>query len=163
MQTLDMPSTSAEQREETVGRAWDPAAGDLTDIDDELRRTTEDNKKAWDAIADDWQLNQSPEVNGKAEDGNDMFTQCLLPVLDELVNWHRGETVLDLGAGSGIIARRFAKMGADVTGLDFSQRMLDKGRERYEREKDQFPGTITYNFIDLMDYTGMCTYMSTKE
>lgn len=125
----------------------------------DLAKLTGDNKKAWDAIAHDWEMNQSPEVNGQAEDGNDMFTKCLLPVVDELVHWVSGETVLDLGAGSGIIARRFAKMGADVTGLDFSERMMDKGRERYEREKDQFPGTITYGPIDLMDTDGMMAYM----
>lgn len=128
-----------------------------------LTRFTGDNRKAWDAIAHDWELNQSPEVNGQAEDGNDMFTQCLLPVLDELVHWTEGETVLDLGAGSGIIARRFARKGANVTGLDFSQRMMDKGRERYEKEKDQFPGTIEYGFIDLMDVEGMLAYMQKRK
>lgn len=71
-------------------------------------------RKAWDAIAHDWELNQSPEVNGQAEDGNDMFTQCLLPVLDELAHCTAGEAVLGLGAGSGIIARRFARKGANV-------------------------------------------------
>lgn len=137
-----------------------PVSGASTN---DLTRFTGDNRKAWDAIAHDWELNQSPEVNGQAEDGNDMFTQCLLPVLDELVHWTEGETVLDLGAGSGIIARRFARKGANVTGLDFSQRMMDKGRERYEKEKDQFPGTIEYGFIDLMDVEGMVAYMQKRK
>lgn len=53
-------------------------------------------------------------MNGQAEDGNDMFTQCLLPVLDELAHCTAGEAVLGLGAGSGIIARRFARKGANV-------------------------------------------------
>ena len=138
------------------GAVKDPALEDLAGFKN-------DNLKAWDAIAGEWEANQSPEVNGKAEDGNDMFTQCLLPVVDELAEWNSGESVLDLGAGSGIIARRFAKRGANVTGLDFSQKMMDKGRKRYEQEKDQFDGTITYEFIDLMDFDGMATYMAGKE
>ncbi|KAF2211020.1 hypothetical protein CERZMDRAFT_85600 [Cercospora zeae-maydis SCOH1-5] len=122
---------------------------------------THDNLHAWNAIAGDWEANQSPEVNGKPDDGNDMFTQCLLPVVDELAEWHVGQTVLDLGAGSGIIARRFAKKGAHVTGLDFSQAMLEKGRARNKNET--LKGSITYDFIDLMDYQGMATYMLDKE
>jgi ubiquinone/menaquinone biosynthesis C-methylase UbiE len=88
-----------------------------------------------------------------------MFTQCLLPELDELAAFQPGESVLDLGAGSGIIARRFAKRGAHVVGLDFSQAMLDEGRKRHEREKHEMTGSIEYDFIDLMDYDGMNEYM----
>lgn len=130
---------------------------------DEIQAFTRDNLKAWNAIAGDWEVNQSPEVNGQADDGNDMFTQCLLPVVDELAEWKAGQTVLDLGAGSGIIARRFAKNGAHVTGLDFSTAMLKKGEERNQKEKDFLKGKIVYDFIDLTDYDGMCEYMADKQ
>ncbi|PPJ56792.1 hypothetical protein CBER1_05976 [Cercospora berteroae] len=136
------------------GLVKDPASGGFNQY-------TQDNLNAWNAIAGDWEVNQSPEVNGKADDGNDMFTQCLLPVVDELAEWKFGQTVLDLGAGSGIIARRFAKQGAHVTGLDFSEAMLEKGRARSKSE--QLDGSITYEFIDLMDFDGMAKYMADKE
>ncbi|KXS94941.1 hypothetical protein AC578_6137 [Pseudocercospora eumusae] len=124
---------------------------------------TQDNLTAWDAIADWWESSQSPEVDGKPEDGNDMFTQCLLPVVDELAEWTEGESVLDLGAGSGIIARRFAKKGANVTGLDNSQKMLDKGRERNEKERHLLKGSIQYDYIDLTDLGNMQNYMKQRE
>ncbi|CAK1360118.1 unnamed protein product [Cercospora beticola] len=136
------------------GLVKDPASGSFDQY-------TQDNLNAWNAIAGDWEVNQSPEVNGKADDGNDMFTQCLLPVVDELAEWKFGQTVLDLGAGSGIIARRFAKHGANVTGLDFSEAMLEKGRARSKSE--HVVGSITYDFIDLMDYDGMAKYMADKD
>ncbi|CZT16049.1 uncharacterized protein RCC_01889 [Ramularia collo-cygni] len=128
---------------------------------DELSRYTKDNLHSWDAMAEHWEIFQSPaDANGKTEDGNDMFTQCLLPVVDELVEWEAGQTVLDLGAGSGIIARRFASQGAHVIGLDYSEPMLQKGRERSKVEK--LKGSVTYDFIDLMDYDLMAQYMKDR-
>ncbi|KAM3421810.1 Ubiquinone biosynthesis O-methyltransferase [Cercospora zeina] len=138
------------------------AAGLVRDAPrDAVAQYAQDNLHAWNAIAGDWEVNQSPEVHGKADDGNDMFTQCLLPVVDELAEWDVGQTVLDLGAGSGIIARRFAKKGAHVTGLDFSHAMLEKGRARSKLAT--LDGSITYDFIDLMDYDVMALYMVDKE
>lgn len=129
---------------------------------EELSRYTKDNLHSWDAMAEHWEIFQSPaDASGKAEDGNDMFTQCLLPVVDELADWKAGQTVLDLGAGSGIIARRFAHLGAHVIGLDYSEPMLEQGRKRCEREK--LNGSITYDFIDLMDYELMAKYMNDRE
>ncbi|KAJ3948887.1 hypothetical protein N0V92_012886, partial [Colletotrichum tropicale] len=126
-----------------------------------------DNLQAWDNIANEWETFHSPGE----DDGSDMFTQCLLPVVwelatetkttDDLAAWKEGETVLDLGAGSGIIARMFAKKGAHVTGLDFSDAMLEKGRERSKREK--LKGKIDYGKIDLMNYDEMATYMKNKD
>lgn len=129
---------------------------------DELSRYTKDNLDSWNAMAEHWEIFQSPaDANGKAEDGNDMFTQCLLPVVDELVEWEAGQTVLDLGAGSGIIARRFASQGAHVIGLDYSEPMLQKGRERSKME--ELKGSVTYDFIDLMDYEMMAKYMRDRK
>lgn len=126
-----------------------------------------DNLQAWDDIANEWETFHTPGE----DDGSDMFTQCLLPVVwelatetkttDDLAAWKEGETVLDLGAGSGIIARMFAKKGAHVTGLDFSEAMLEKGRERSKRET--LKGKIEYGKIDLMNYDEMAAYMENKE
>jgi len=124
-------------------------------------RYNKDNLQAWDAMSEEWETFQSPATaGGRPDDGNDMFTQCLLPEIVALADWKQGETVLDLGAGSGIIARRFAAMGAHVTGLDFSEKMLQKGRERSARE--ELRGSIEYDFIDLMDYDGMAKHMAKR-
>ncbi|KAF2158488.1 hypothetical protein M409DRAFT_61622 [Zasmidium cellare ATCC 36951] len=130
-----------------------------------------DNLEAWEQMAEQWETFQSLE----GADGNDMFNQCLLPVVAELAglrtederpvkkleHWRPGERVLDLGAGSGIVARMFAKHGAHVTALDNSQAMLEKGRERATRQN--LSGQITYDYIDLTDYSIMENYMRDKE
>jgi ubiquinone/menaquinone biosynthesis C-methylase UbiE len=40
-----------------------------------------------------------------------------------------GKRVLDVGTGPGTLALILAEMGHDVTGLDFSEEMLSRGRE----------------------------------
>lgn len=125
------------------------------------QKYTDDNRHAWDTIANYWEESQSAEWSGKPDDGNDMFQLCLLPVVEELANWQPGQTVLDLGAGSGIIARLFAKKGARVTGLDFSYEMLSKGRESVKAQG--FEGSIDYGYIDLMDPQSMADYMDGRK
>ena len=41
----------------------------------------------------------------------------------------RGKSILDVGCGSGIYSIYFARKGAEVTGLDFSSRMLSLARK----------------------------------
>ncbi|HZQ83008.1 MAG TPA: methyltransferase domain-containing protein [Gaiellaceae bacterium] len=59
------------------------------------------------------------------------------PVQDQLVNLLRigpGDRVLDLATGTGEVAVRAAKRGGTVTGLDLTEPMLAKARERAEQE-----------------------------
>ena len=41
--------------------------------------------------------------------------------------------VLDVGTGAGLLALLYAELGHEVTGLDFSQAMLEQARERADR------------------------------
>lgn len=45
-----------------------------------------------------------------------------------------GKSVLDIGVGSGSWALELHKQGAQVTGIDFSQKMLKKAKDRCPRE-----------------------------
>ncbi|KAK5115686.1 hypothetical protein LTR62_000775 [Meristemomyces frigidus] len=118
-----------------------------------VKEATLSQKEAWGTIAESWETSQS----ASGQDGNDMFTQCLLPEVDRLAEYTEGKTVLDLGAGSGILCRRFAKKGANVVGLDFSQPMLDKARKRAAADGH----TITYDYVDLMDFSNMKQWADT--
>ncbi|UJO19905.1 Ubiquinone biosynthesis O-methyltransferase [Fulvia fulva] len=125
----------------------------------------DDNKTAWKAMATHWEEYHSENDM----DGNDMFTQCLLPVVQQLSNMPaKGANttwcprVLDLGAGSGIIARMMAREGAHVTGLDYSHEMMDMGRRRAAKETN-LKGSITYDLIDLTDYEGMAKFMQSHD
>lgn len=143
--------------------------------DENFDEYNRDNLLAWEEMAGNWETNQvtQPNDGGKStkstvqpssdiknDDGNDMFTQCLLPRVEELAEWKEGETVLDLGAGNGILGRMFARKGADVTGLDFSEKMMRRGRERDKREG--LERLITYDLCDLMNFEQMRDYMDKR-
>jgi ubiquinone/menaquinone biosynthesis C-methylase UbiE len=77
----------------------------------------------------------------------------------------RGKTVLDVGCGSGIYAIYFARKGAAVTGIDFSENMLALARKNAESENckidlihDDFmkrPLSVHFDhalFIGVFDY-----------
>jgi len=61
--------------------------------------------------------------------------------IDQIVNWidsqlgFSGKSVCDLGCGPGLYTQRFAAIGADVTGVDFSAHSLEYARLKAGEEK----------------------------
>ncbi len=55
-----------------------------------------------------------------------------------------GDRALDLCCGTGDIAFALAQRGADVTGLDFSDKMLEVARARAQGIKGQQPPPVTF-------------------
>ncbi|HET7539316.1 MAG TPA: class I SAM-dependent methyltransferase [Polyangiaceae bacterium] len=52
----------------------------------------------------------------------------------DLVRWlapRAGETILDLGCGTGTLTAQIARQGAHVTGVDRSAEMIESAREKY--------------------------------
>lgn len=74
-------------------------------------------------------------------DGYSSFVNCGMRsrrrvFLKEILSEEIGETgkkILDVGTGPGTLALILAEMGHDVTGLDFSEGMLSRGRENARR------------------------------
>ncbi|MGB3764170.1 MAG: methyltransferase domain-containing protein [Ornithinimicrobium sp.] len=58
--------------------------------------------------------------------------------------------VLDVGTGSGTMARLMAGMGYDVTGIDLSTGMLDRARAHEARQPER-SGTLTLALGDAVD------------
>lgn len=58
-----------------------------------------------------------------------------------------GTRVLDLGCGNGYIARRLARSGARVVGVDASAELIERARAREARD----PLGITYHHADASD------------
>ena len=81
----------------------------------------------WDRNADQW----AEDVRNGYDTYREHFTlpafKAFLPSLD-------GLDVIDFGCGEGTNTRRFAKMGARMTGIDISERMIDHARKTEEVE-----------------------------
>lgn len=59
------------------------------------------------------------------------------PIMDALGDVN-GKKVLDLGCGFGNISELLLKKGAEVTGIDASQKLIDYCKRRFENQKDNF-------------------------
>lgn len=54
----------------------------------------------------------------------------VLGFVQNLIQEPQGATILDLGIGTGLLTAELYKLGAEVVGVDFSEQMLEKAREK---------------------------------
>jgi trans-aconitate methyltransferase len=71
------------------------------------------------------------EWNAKDYDQSYSFVWKYGADLIELLAPQPGERILDLGCGTGHLTARIAEMGAEVTGMDSSEEMVEKARGNY--------------------------------
>ena len=90
--------------------------------------TSIDAIRRWDAFAGELRDLFDPD------DGDPHRIVLLNPVLMDLLGSVRGRRILDAGCGEGYLSRKLAKLGADVTAVDFSREMLAMARERTDPE-----------------------------
>jgi len=74
----------------------------------------------YDDLADHW-----AEIVTTSERSNSLWS-----VLEAMLPDIRGSHALDAGCGAGVFSERLADRGAEVTGVDISERMLVRARER---------------------------------
>ena len=77
--------------------------------------------RSWDRIADDW---------ARHADTNDYRNLFLIPVTLNLLGDVSGKRILDLGCGEGSYCRVLKKRGADVTGIDGSEKLINISKAR---------------------------------
>lgn len=75
----------------------------------------------WDRTADDWEIQVGDEGDSNRRLNSD-------PVLWRFAGEVRGLTVLDAGCGTGYLSRKLHEMGASVTGVDLSEKMIEIAR-----------------------------------
>lgn len=81
------------------------------------------------------------------DDGNEFHRTLVSPSVERLLNLQAGERVLDIGCGNGVLARRLATLGGDVTASDFSAELITRAKKR-----GQTSGTpIEYKIVDATD------------
>ncbi|TLD09892.1 hypothetical protein PgNI_05867 [Pyricularia grisea] len=107
-----------------------------------------DNVQAWDNIAGYWDQTLG--------DGNDLYQECLLPVVRELADPQDGELALDLGTGSAVIAGLLASLGAKVTAVDASKSMLAKAEARTKQANLD----IAFEVVNLLDPESLESFSS---
>ena len=82
------------------------------------KRYIEEARAAWDGIAADWDIQV-----GEDGDKNRIFNSD--PVLWGFAGDVSGLTVLDAGCGTGYLSRKLDQRGANVVGVDFSEKMIE--------------------------------------
>jgi ubiquinone/menaquinone biosynthesis C-methylase UbiE len=82
----------------------------------------EQAEEAYDKIADWYSARKMGSYEFKMQ----------LPAILNLLGDLRGKSLIDIGCGPGAYSVEFAKRGADVLGVDISQRMLDKAGDNAE-------------------------------
>ncbi|MBI4311440.1 MAG: class I SAM-dependent methyltransferase [Chloroflexi bacterium] len=65
-----------------------------------------------------------------AHRGTDFHQAVIIPGVLRLLEIKRGERVLDMACGQGVVSRALAKAGAEVTGVDLSPSLVRAARER---------------------------------
>ncbi|MHA1943189.1 MAG: class I SAM-dependent methyltransferase, partial [Candidatus Thorarchaeota archaeon] len=85
-------------------------------------------------IREQWEGNAEAFSNLIDGKGTPHHQKILNPCVEKLVGKVAGKKLLDAGSGEGYLARHYTKMGADVTAIDLSQRLIDTSEQISESE-----------------------------
>ncbi|HZO71220.1 MAG TPA: class I SAM-dependent methyltransferase [Ktedonobacteraceae bacterium] len=108
----------------TDGKTAQPA-----DLHEETRRIWNQKAAFWDE---------------RMGEGNQFQRLLIGPACERLLNLQPGETVLEIGCGNGVFARRMAQLGVNVIATDFSSQFLERARTRSSEHSDR----IDYRQVD---------------
>lgn len=109
----------------------------MSDRDHETDHIT---RRQWDQKAEFWD-----QLHG--DDGNRFHRELVSPAVERLLALRPGEQVLDIACGSGVLARRLASLGANVTAADFSPALIERAKAR----KQVRGNPVAYQVVDATD------------
>lgn len=110
----------------------------------DIKRSNAESRALWNRKAQFWDA-----LHG--DEGNAFHRQLVEPSVLNLLDLQAGESVLDIGCGSGVLARRLASLGARVTAVDFSDRMIEMARRRGSPQSE----AIDYRLCDATDESAL--------
>ncbi len=83
-----------------------------------------------------------------------------------LLDIKKGDRILDLGCGQGVLAPEVNKAGADYFGIDASKNMIDQALSRHKRDGNFFVGDVakllSHQITKLAPFSG-CVFMLSIE
>jgi 2-polyprenyl-3-methyl-5-hydroxy-6-metoxy-1,4-benzoquinol methylase len=82
-----------------------------------------------------WEANAAFWDNHMGDEGNEFFNILERPPLEKLAAIKEGDHVLDLATGNGLVARKFASLGAVVTATDASRNLVELAERRATKEE----------------------------
>ncbi len=94
----------------------------------------------WDANADFW--------DARMAEGNAFHKTLIEPTQLSLLGVKPGQRILDVACGNGQFSRKMASLGAFITGMDFSARMI-------EIAKSKPSNNVEYLIVDAADETDL--------
>lgn len=98
--------------------------------------TQDDGIKRWDNNAEAWHRRYGENDPNR----RDLLDPIILQILGDV----QGKSILDAGCGDGYLSRKLAKLGASITGVELSQKMLSYALN----EQKRVPLNITYHQAD---------------
>jgi SAM-dependent methyltransferase len=98
--------------------------------------TTAEVREYWDRHIHDLEITRHPVGSRGFFDDLDQYHFEKLHHLLRLVDFdgYRGRSVLDVGCGAGVDLARFARGGAEVTGVDVSPSAIELARTNFEQQ-----------------------------
>ncbi|MBN2043588.1 MAG: class I SAM-dependent methyltransferase [Anaerolineales bacterium] len=97
-------------------------------------------REQWDQKAEFWD-------NLHGDGGNRFHRELVSPAVEHLLAIKPGEQILDIACGSGVMARRMAALGANVTAVDFSPELIARAQAR----KQVRGNPVQYQVVDATD------------
>lgn len=87
------------------------------------------------------------------DEGNPFHRHLVSPAVERLLGLKKGERVLDIACGSGVLARRLASLGGEVIAVDFSDRFIACAQKRGQTAGEP----IHYQVLDVTDEKALMT------
>lgn len=102
-------------------------------------------------IREQWESNSQAFAELIGGSGTPHHRTILVPCIDEMLGNLTGKRLLDAGCGEGYLSIRYAERGADVTGVDISEKLVAVARERDEKHLATFHIGDICNLHDIAD------------
>jgi ubiquinone/menaquinone biosynthesis C-methylase UbiE len=82
-----------------------------------------------DRLREQWESNAESFAELIGNQGTPHHQEILNPCIERLLGDLKGKDLLDAGCGEGYLARHYAKLGANVTGIDISEKLIEISRK----------------------------------